>query len=95
MEEYIEKNFKSFDPVIFFNTTASGLSCERARSCFEQAIDNLSGNTSKPDDLVNWCMNVKNNSYEVSSKSELLYSFTLTCYKDIGHRRITDILDQS
>jgi hypothetical protein len=69
MEEYIEKNFKSFDPVIYFEATASGLSYERAKSCFEQAIDNLSTNTSKPYNLVSWCMNVKNNSYEVSSKS--------------------------
>ncbi|KAI9365683.1 hypothetical protein BD770DRAFT_377060 [Pilaira anomala] len=76
MEEYIENNFKSFDPVSFFEYTASEISYERAKYLFEEAIDKITASTAKPYDLVTWCINVKNNNYEIINGDEVIIYWT-------------------
>lgn len=66
MEDAITKNFSSFDPVVFLETKASNLNRSAAIEQFERAIDKIANNTKNPYNLVEWCINVKNFSYEVS-----------------------------
>lgn len=65
MEKYIAENFLHFDPVIFFERTSKDLTREEALQKFEQAIDNIASDTKQSYNLVRWCLNIQESSYQV------------------------------
>lgn len=65
MEEYIRKNFLTFDPVVFIETTCLNASRESTATQFEEVIDKLAADETQPLNLKSWCQRIKDCNYEV------------------------------